>query len=618
MRKARTAGFILIAGIVSLSSFSWRPSVSAARPVGNTILSGVTRSLDGSVLEGVTVSARADGSPITTSVYSDEQGRYYFPPLTPGKYRVWAQAIGFKADRAESSLPIPANAAHQDFKLAPTPDFIQELSTSEYISALPEDTPADRRMKAIFRTTCASACHAGSFILQNRFDQAGWLAILNTMEKINVVGAPSPPNPYIDHYKNELADYLARMRGPGPSPMKLKPYPRPTGEAARVVITEYAIAPAETPGEYVDIDGDDWSQGIPSVGNGVRGVHDVAIDFNGNAWVTDGEYNRNRGYLRLDTETGQVKSFRVPGGIADFVRDSHGIKADSKGILWLSVGMAGTMTNFGTLGRIDPKTEKLEIFTPPADLGSGVGITLEVDGKGKIWSASSPDHSGAVVFDPETKKFRYFKSPNPGVGGYSVAGDANGNGWFSDYATDIMGFADTSTGKVTEIPLAPTPGMDELLTPEDREFYAHVRPGAGHYQITAEGPRRMGSSGNYVWWANWFGNSIAKADIQTHKITYYKVPIPSNPYITQIDKNGMVWTPLFADDRVARFDPNSQQWTFFKLPGIANEIRYITIDNRKDPVEVWVPSYRTSKIIRLQFRTKEQLQSVAESMTAEK
>ena len=37
---------------------------------------------------GVAVSAKADGTTITTSVYTDETGSYYFPPLPPGKYQL--------------------------------------------------------------------------------------------------------------------------------------------------------------------------------------------------------------------------------------------------------------------------------------------------------------------------------------------------------------------------------------------------------------------------------------------------------------------------------------------------------------------------------------------------
>ena len=36
----------------------------------------------------------------------------------------------------------------------------------------------------------------------------------------------------IRQYREELATYLAKIRGPEAMPMELKPFPRPRGEAA--------------------------------------------------------------------------------------------------------------------------------------------------------------------------------------------------------------------------------------------------------------------------------------------------------------------------------------------------------------------------------------------------
>src|SRR5438094_8315263 len=68
------------------------------------LLSGAITSASGEKLGGVTVSARLEGSTITTSVYTDESGAYYFPPLAAGKYKVWAQAIGFETTTSDVDL----------------------------------------------------------------------------------------------------------------------------------------------------------------------------------------------------------------------------------------------------------------------------------------------------------------------------------------------------------------------------------------------------------------------------------------------------------------------------------------------------------------------------------
>src|ERR1700719_5029538 len=59
----------------------------------DALLSGSITSAAGEKLAGVTVSAKAEGATITTTVFTDEGGNYYFPPLPAGQYRVWAQAL---------------------------------------------------------------------------------------------------------------------------------------------------------------------------------------------------------------------------------------------------------------------------------------------------------------------------------------------------------------------------------------------------------------------------------------------------------------------------------------------------------------------------------------------
>src|SRR5882672_5529136 len=68
------------------------------------LLTGAITSASGEKLGGVTVSAKQDGSTITTSVYTDETGNYYFPPLPAGKYRVWAQALAFETVKGAVDL----------------------------------------------------------------------------------------------------------------------------------------------------------------------------------------------------------------------------------------------------------------------------------------------------------------------------------------------------------------------------------------------------------------------------------------------------------------------------------------------------------------------------------
>jgi streptogramin lyase len=250
-----------------------------------------------------------------------------------------------------------------------------------------------------------------------------------------------------------------------------------------------------------------------------------------------------------------------------------------------------------------------------------VGPSIQVDGKGKIWGTNQEpevphnETGGAVVFDPAVEKFTYFKPVTPGTGGYGVAGDAEGNGWFCQPGVDIVGFADYETKEVGEIRLPPRPGMDEISTAEDRRFYEQMKFESSYVTgiLPTQGPRRMAAQRNYVWWSNWYGRSLSRVDIRSHQVSYYNPPPNLSPYIPALDKNGMVWVALPNDDRVAKMDPANQQWTVYNLPSHGANTRFITVDNFKDSVEVWTAYSMTSRIARLQFRSKEQLQALASS-----
>ena len=76
---------------------------------------------------------------------------------------------------------------------------------------------------------------------------------------------------------------------------------------------------------------------------------------------------------------------------------------DEKGIIWFNVN-----NGRGGLGRLDPKTERIDVYLPPQGMSpTGGATTVDYDGKGRIW-ASAPD--GALRFDPETETFTEFKS----------------------------------------------------------------------------------------------------------------------------------------------------------------------------------------------------------------
>jgi hypothetical protein len=203
MSSARSLAVAIAATIMSLSA--------AAR--ADTLLSGTITSAAGEKLPGVTVSAKPVGGTITTTVFTDAAGDYYFPPLPEGKYQVWAQAITFATAKADVDLAAPRKQA---LVLGPLKDFVRQLPGNVMLAGLPEESEQDKRMKRMVRNNC-TGCHTSSFILQHRFDEAGWNAIIELMKNANVygtfIGNERKPAGILDYHQKELAAYLARVRG---------------------------------------------------------------------------------------------------------------------------------------------------------------------------------------------------------------------------------------------------------------------------------------------------------------------------------------------------------------------------------------------------------------------
>jgi mono/diheme cytochrome c family protein len=184
---------------------------SFSAQAADQLLAGAITSASGQKLEGVTVSAKRDGTTITTSVYTDQDGNYYFPPLADGKYQVWAQALGFET--AKGSVDLTATRKH-NIALKPIADreaMIRQLPSELLVAALPEDSEDDARIKKIFTNNC-TACHSPGYALQFRFDEPGWNKIISLMKVVPGSGVYTPgakPNQIMEHNQKQLAAYLA-------------------------------------------------------------------------------------------------------------------------------------------------------------------------------------------------------------------------------------------------------------------------------------------------------------------------------------------------------------------------------------------------------------------------
>ena len=574
--------------------------VATTTHAADQVLGGAIASQSGQKLEGVTVSAKLEGSTITTSVYTDTAGNYFFPPLPAGKYRVWAQALGFEINKGAVDL---AAAQRQNFTLQEITDperRFRQLPGEMMVAALPEATAEDAHMKKIFMNNC-TACHSTSYALQFRFDEAGWNKIISMMKVVPNNGVyPGPnakPNQIMDRTQKQLAAYLARARGPGESSMKVVARPRPTGEAARIVWTLYDLPLNPDAGigtKYNPNDGTDWSLGTTSKLGQLP--HDGGLGLDGTIYFTVNNPNRSVTIGKVDPKTGAVKFLKADAANGQ-AATAHGLVRDGEGNFWFDVNPGRR-----ALGKLDTATENITIYqTPPSMSPLGGAVTMDVDGKGKIW-ASTP--TGAVRFDPVAEKFTEFKSIIPiknarGSGAtYGAAGDRDGNGWWAQMAMDTIVKGDVATGKAIEIKL-PAVKMDRISA-EDRAFYDTVSDLSFNTPApSSQGPRRMGTdkNDNVLWVGNSWGATFAKINTKTLETTIIPLPDPTmQAYHIMVDSKHNVWGNLWTSDRLVKLDPSTNAWTMFDLPVRGTEIRHIAMLERGDKIQVVMPVYRSSQM----------------------
>jgi streptogramin lyase len=586
-------------------------SLAAAAHAADPILSGAIGARSGQKLDGVTVSAKLEGSTITTSVYTDAGGNYYFPSMAAGKYRVWAQALGF--ERSTATVDLSAARRH-DFTLQEIADAerrFRQLPGEMMVAALPEASADDARMKKIFMNNC-TGCHSTSYTLQFRFDEAGWNKIIDLMKIVPVTGVyPGPnakPNQILQKHQKQLAAYLARARGPGESSMKIAPRPRPSGEAARAVWTLYDVPLNPDAGigsRYNANDGTDWAMGTTSKLGQLP--HDGALGLDGTIYFTSNNPNRGVTIGKVDPVTGAIKYLKADAtnGLA---ATAHGLVRDRAGNLWFDVNPGRR-----ALGKLDVATEKFSIYQTPEGMAPlGGAVTIDIDGKGMVW-ASTP--RGAVRFDPATEKFTEFKSSIPeqntkGLAAtYGAAGDRDGNGWWSQMAMDTVYKADIASGKAIEVKMPDV--KVERLFGEDRAFYEGVSDLGFNAPLPwSQGPRRMGTDKNadLLWVCNSFGSSFARVNTKTLETTIIPLPDPTmQAYHIAVDSRHNVWGNLWTSDRIVRYDPAANAWTVFELPVRGTEIRHIALLERGDRIAAVVPVYRTSQMGVLTLRSEADL-----------
>jgi streptogramin lyase len=544
----RLTDFVFVAGAALAASL---PSAGTAT-AQSAAVSGTVSSAKEGAMEGVLVSLKKEGSTITTTVVTNEQGHYAFPAdrLEPGKYLVSIRAVGYVLGQPKSVEVTAAKDAKADIKLNTVRNVLSQLSNAEWLESAP-GTVKDKQ----FLSSC-SDCHTLQRIFMSSHTADEWAQIFPRMN--GYANGSQPTRPRLlptgattnrDKVDAKVAEYFATisMNGPDAKEFEIKTAPRPKGRATKVIITEYDLPRKDA---------------MP---------HDVVLSADGHAWYSD------FGALyvgELDPKTGQVTDYALPEFHKDRPPSTLDLELDPNGNLWVAM-----MYQCG-VAMIDIKTKEVKGYpypdewVAPSTLNSMVSPgASNVDNK--IWTnnqftreqyrldlATGKYENMKVAIDPRGKR----------ISGYGLPVDRENNVFMLEFGGTSIGRRD----KDNLVTIWPTPT-------------AGSRPRRGRVDDQ-----------NRLWFAEFAGNAIAMLDIETGK--FQEWPLPNKfdwPYDVVATRTGEVWTGSMFTDLVTRLDTKTSEMVQYLLPRSTN-IRRVFVDESGPRNALWVGNNNSASIIKLE------------------
>ena len=470
----------------------------------------------GSPLAAVMVTAFDDARLESVSVFSQEDGRYAFPPLRPGTWRVRARRIGWEDVLREPVTLVKHRVATESFSMTIAADTNALQPATAFLARILAQLP-DATTRGDFTLSCGNCHQIGGprFVGPRILDE--WEEDVGRM----LTFLP----PYHAETRPLVLPAILAAVGPDANLPQL-PLPAPaSGDALRSVVYEYGLGDASSR----------------------PGCHDLELG-------TDGILYADSGIRWIDPRTGERGAFPM-------VSSGHSIERAPDGTMWI------TQTDTDTLTHLDPKTGQFT-YHPLPKIGDDQGSyphTLRFAPDGKIWfTVTKSNH--LARFDPTTGEFRYWRLPTadpaetglsiPVPYGCDVAPD--GTIWWTQLFGQRVGRFDPVT---------------ETLTAWRPPFYG---PRRGHVDqdgivwVPGYGTGVLGRFDPTIErWKEYALPTGVPGAFGTSEL----------PYALNANRsNGEVWVTGSNSDTLIRFRPSSEEFAVFPMPTRGSFTREIEFD----------------------------------------
>jgi virginiamycin B lyase len=254
-----------------------------------------------------------------------------------------------------------------------------------------------------------------------------------------------------------------------------------------------------------------------------------------------------------------IETFPVPAG--EHPHDVAPAAVDQR--IWYTAQRAGA------LGRFDPETGTIEAI--PLGAGSAPhGVIVGPDGAPWVTDGGL---NAIVTVDSETFALSRYPVPGANANLNTAVIDPNGVVWFTGQA-GVVGRVD---------PARHEPGDPAEIIDAPR--------GQGPYGITV-------TPAGDVYFASLAGNYLGRIESDGERFRVVELDPPTPDQGTRrawSDAQGVIWTSEWNAGQVGRYDPTTDSWQEWRLPGEAPQAYAVYVDERDD---VWLTDFGSNALVR--------------------